>query len=142
MGKKPLNVAFLLTDVSLFFCVFLANFLSKQEKVLWGRQIGNYDVLFFSRMVDRWKTLRLTSQVILHFALHSHIYINFMPYFHRETLSEVLIIANLWHASSRIWTSAEPEFSLYWTKLYSSENLTHHHASQFKMLILKCLVFR
>ena len=34
----------------------------------------------------------------------------------------ILTIANLWHAASRIWTCAEPEFRLTWMKLLSSDN--------------------
>ena len=35
---------------------------------------------------------------------------------------EVLTIANLRHASSRVWTCAEPEFRLCWGKFCSSDN--------------------
>ena len=44
------------------------------------------------------------------------------PYFQPGPLSEILTIANLRHAASRIWTSAEPEFRLCWMKLCSSDN--------------------
>ena len=44
------------------------------------------------------------------------------PYFQPGPLSEILTIANLWQAASRTWTCAEPEFRLYWIKLYSSDN--------------------
>ena len=39
-------------------------------------------------------------------------------------MSEILTIANLRHAASRVWTCAEPEFRLSWMKLCSSDN--HH----------------
>ena len=42
------------------------------------------------------------------------------PYVQPGPLSEILTIANLRHASSRIWTCAEPEFSQSWMKLWSS----------------------
>ena len=41
-----------------------------------------------------------------------------------ESLSEILTIANLWHAASRIWTCTELEFRLNWMKLCRSDN--HH----------------
>ena len=47
----------------------------------------------------------------------------FMPYFQPGPLSEILTIANLWHAVSKVWTCAESEFRLCWTKLYSIDNL-------------------
>ena len=49
------------------------------------------------------------------------------PYFQPEPLSEILNIANLWHTASRTWTCAEPEFSLCWMKLCSSDN--HYRAA-------------
>ena len=42
--------------------------------------------------------------------------------FHSRPLSEMLTIANLWHAACRIWTFAGPEFRLCWIKLCSSDN--------------------
>ena len=39
-----------------------------------------------------------------------------------EPVSKILTITNLWHASSRIWTCAEPEFMLCWLNLYSNDN--------------------
>ena len=36
--------------------------------------------------------------------------------------TEILTIANLWHAASRVWTCAEPEFRLIWMKFRSSDN--------------------
>ena len=44
------------------------------------------------------------------------------PYFQPGPLSEILTIANLRHAASRIWTCAEPVFRLWWMKLCSSDN--------------------
>ena len=44
------------------------------------------------------------------------------PYFQPGPLSEILTIANLQHAASRVWTCAEPEFRLSWMKLCSSDN--------------------
>ena len=46
----------------------------------------------------------------------------FTPYFQPGPLSEILTIANLRHAASRVWTCAESEFRLYWMKLCSSDN--------------------
>ena len=36
--------------------------------------------------------------------------------------TEILIISNLRHSASRVWTCAEPEFKLSWMKLCSSDN--------------------
>ena len=44
------------------------------------------------------------------------------PYFQPEPLPEILTIANLGHAASRLWICAEPEFKLSWMKLCSSYN--------------------
>ena len=44
------------------------------------------------------------------------------PYFQPGPLSEILTIANLQHAASRVWTCTEPEFRLSWMKLCSSDN--------------------
>ena len=44
------------------------------------------------------------------------------PFFQLGPLSEILTIANLQHAASRIWTCAESEFRLWWMKLCSSDN--------------------
>ena len=44
------------------------------------------------------------------------------PYFQLGPLSEILTIANLRHAASRIWACAEPEFRFSWMKLCSSDN--------------------
>ena len=46
----------------------------------------------------------------------------FMPYFQPGPLSEILTIANLWHAISRVWTCTESEFRFCWMKLCSSDN--------------------
>ena len=57
------------------------------------------------------------------------------PYFQPGPLSEILTIANLRQAASRVWTCAEPEFRLSWTKLCSSDNhyttspLTTHYTT-------------
>ena len=40
----------------------------------------------------------------------------------RGKASEILTIANLQHATSKIWTSAEPEFRVCWIKLCSCDN--------------------
>ena len=45
-----------------------------------------------------------------------------VSYFQQRLLLEILTIANLWHAMSRIWTCPESEFRLCWTKLCSSDN--------------------
>ena len=44
------------------------------------------------------------------------------PYFQPGPLSEILNIANLRHATSRIWTCPGPEFCLCWVKFCSSDN--------------------
>ena len=46
----------------------------------------------------------------------------FWFYFQPRSLSEILTIANLWHATSRIWTCTESEFRLCWIKLCISDN--------------------
>ena len=46
----------------------------------------------------------------------------FQMYFQPGALSEILTIANLRHAASRVWTCAEPEFRLSWMKLWGSDN--------------------
>ena len=46
----------------------------------------------------------------------------FKPYFQPGPSSEMLTIANLRHAASRVWVCAEPEFRLSWMKLCSSDN--------------------
>ena len=46
----------------------------------------------------------------------------FKPYFQPGPLLEILTIANLRHAASRVWACAEPEFRLGWMKLCSSDN--------------------
>ena len=51
----------------------------------------------FCGMIDWWKTFSLISQP--------------------EPLSDFLTIANLWYETTRVWTCAEPEFSLSWEKL-------------------------
>ena len=56
------------------------------------------------------------------FLWHGWLMKGIKPYFLPGPLSEILIIANLWHAASRIWTCAEPEFRLSWMKLCSSNN--------------------
>ena len=45
------------------------------------------------------------------------------------TLLEILTIANLWHAASRVWTCAEPEFRLSWMKLCSSDSGDNHYTT-------------
>ena len=54
------------------------------------------------------------------------------PYFQPGPLSEILTIANLRHAASRIWTCAEPEFRLCWMKLCSSDN--HYTTAPHRIL--------
>ena len=43
-------------------------------------------------------------------------------YFQLGPFSEILTIVNLRHAANRVWTWAEPEFRLGWTKLCNSDN--------------------
>ena len=43
-------------------------------------------------------------------------------YFQPGPLSEILIIANLWHAACRIWAFAKSKFRLWWMNLCSSDN--------------------
>ena len=59
------------------------------------------------------------------------------PYFQPGPLSEILTISNLQHATSRIWTCAEPEFRLCWMKLCSSDN--HYTTSSLYKGILNVL---
>ena len=54
-------------------------------------------------------------------------------------LSEILTIANLRHAVSRIWTCAETEFRLSWMKLCSSDN---HYTTAPWMMIPMFLVLQ
>ena len=49
--------------------------------------------------------------------------IAFTPYFQLVPLPEVLTIANLRHAASKIWTCAESDFRLCWMKLCYSDFL-------------------
>ena len=58
----------------------------------------------------------------------------FKPYFQLGPLSEILTMANLQHAASRIWTCAEPEFRLCWIKLCSSGN--HYNLSDSLPLLV------
>ena len=44
------------------------------------------------------------------------------PYFQLGPLSEILTIANMRHAASRIWTCTEPEFRLSLMKLCKNDN--------------------
>ena len=46
----------------------------------------------------------------------------FTSYFQPGLLSEILTVANLRLPASRVWTCAESEFRLFWTKLCSSDN--------------------
>ena len=55
------------------------------------------------------------------------------PYLQPGPLSEILTIANLRHAASRVWTSAEPKFRLSWIKLCSSDN---HYTTAPQIMIL------
>ena len=52
-------------------------------------------------------------------------------------LLEIRTIANLEHAASSISASAEPEFSLCWMKLCSSDN---HHIASSSIFAKKCLI--
>ena len=61
------------------------------------------------------------------------------PYFQPRPLSEILTIANLRHAVSRIWTCAETEFRLSWMKLCSSDN---HYTTAPWMMIPMFLVLQ
>ena len=56
-------------------------------------------------------------------------------YFQPGPLSEILTISNLQHATSRIWTCAEPEFRLCWMKLCSSDN---HYTTAPQTLLNIC----
>ena len=62
-----------------------------------------------------------------------------LAYFQPGPLSEILTIANLRHAASRIWICADPEFRVCWmklcsswTKLCSSDKPPHHGANVVK----------
>ena len=50
----------------------------------------------------------------------------FMPYLQPEPLSDILTIANLRHAASRVSNYAESEFRLCWMKLCSSDKQKNH----------------
>ena len=50
----------------------------------------------------------------------------FTPYFQPGPLSEILTIANLRQAASRVWSCAESEFRLCWMKFCNSDN---HYAT-------------
>ena len=49
-----------------------------------------------------------------------------ITYFQPGPLPEILTIANLQHAVSRVCAPAEPKFRLSWMKLHSSNNALHH----------------
>ena len=55
--------------------------------------------------------------------------------FPAEPLSEILTIGNLWYTASRIWICAEPEFTLSWMKLYSSD---YHYTTAPQFLCNRC----
>ena len=57
----------------------------------------------------------------------------FTSYFQPGPLSEILIVANLQHAASRIWTYAEFQFRLCWAKLCSSDN--HYSTAPWRILL-------
>ena len=50
-------------------------------------------------------------------------------YFQPGPLSEILIIANLQHTESRVWTCAEPELRLSWMKLSRPDD--HHTTARW-----------
>ena len=56
-------------------------------------------------------------------------------------LSEILTIANLWHAASRVWTCAEPEFRLSWMKLCSSDNHYTTAPLNYKVSLVSTIIF-
>ena len=56
----------------------------------------------------------------------------FMPYFQPGPLSEILTIANLWHAARSVWTWAKSKFRLCWMKLCSSDN--HYTMAPLKQI--------
>ena len=57
------------------------------------------------------------------------------PYFQPRPLSEIFTISNLWHAASKIWICAEPDFRLRWMKLCSSDNHCLHHGATTQQLL-------
>ena len=58
----------------------------------------------------------------------------YLAYFHLGPLPEILIIVNLQHTASRIWTCAELEFRLCWMNFCISDN--HYTTLAIKSLIL------
>ena len=62
----------------------------------------------------------------------------FTPYFQPRPLSEILTIANLRHAESKVWTHAESEFRLCWMKLCSSDN---HYTTAPKYTLFIFIIF-
>ena len=56
--------------------------------------------------------------------------------------SEILTIANLRHATSRVWTCAEPEFRLSWMKLCSSDNHYTTAPLNYKVSLVSAIIFR
>ena len=60
-------------------------------------------------------------------------------YFQREPLSEILTVANLRHAASRISTCAEPEFRICSMKLNSSDHHTTTLRRHLKDSTFKCV---
>ena len=56
-------------------------------------------------------------------------------------LSEILTIANLWHAASRVWTCAEPEFRLSWMKFSSSDNHYTMAPLNYKFSLVSTIFF-
>ena len=60
--------------------------------------------------------------------------------FQPEPLPEILLIANLRHAASRVWACTESEFRFCWTKLGSSDNhyttAPLHHGATIKLVMV------
>ena len=75
---------------------------SKHFFLLFREEVEDDDDEMFCCMVDQRKVFSLISS---------------QDHYQRSSP-----IANLWHATSRIWTCTEPEFRLCWMKLCGSDN--------------------
>ena len=63
----------------------------------------------------------------------------FTPYFQPGPLSEILIISDLRHVASRIWTCTESEFRLCWRKLCRSDNHEEEFVEHLSLIYKNCI---
>ena len=75
----------------------------------------------FSHIQTRKTSITGTFHVVL-FLRNSWPMKGIKPYFQPGPLSDILTIANLWHAGSRVSTCTEAEFRLCWMKVCNSDN--------------------